>query len=525
MRSSPWTKEGRWIGILFLALLGSCGPGKKRQETVWPDPDLPELARVEILPRVITLHTPDTRQLQAVGFRSNGAQFDLTEYPDRFVCSWSLQVPPLGDSRNPSGILVTLMSPGRCKTTLYVSSDSQVQEDMEIPVRLTTQGPQGSFQEEGMLVVGAADAFFSAHPTESDWVQLSSTSDSAIVLLSGCEYRESTPPSEVDWLWSSGSGTQNGGFIDLEKNLTFSGCSRAPEVDVFSSDQGAWILTDHELVQKNLGDLWTDQEDDELNLPEVGYQARDVLDAYIYEYEGIKADSTKDLVEANKLFLQNLVGIEFHAVDATEKDGCVLDPFPQDPCKTLFLESCIGPEGNVDQGSQPLDRRLYVIFYAGNDASGGQWRGKTCKPEDTGGAQVVFLPTGRSATESLAHEFGHVLGHRHPALSWVSGHVREHYKGFKDQPERTVRNLMYDGISQGRDLLTVGQAFRMIVDAGSWYQIEAGFSSVDRQPGRACGSDPYEGMACPQIHWGKGTEPVPTAGAEQHGDGTENGAG
>lgn len=527
MHCAPWMRKRWGPAVLIPVLLGSCKGRSSSERTVWPEPDLPDLERAEISPAVIQLHAPGDRQLEAVGFRSDGAQFDLSEYPDRFSCSWSGQGPPSGTDQNPSGVLVTLMEPARCKTTLYVSSDAAVQENMEIPVHLTVQGPGESSQEaDAVLVVGADDYSFASVPSQTDWVVLNSASDSTIVLLTACEQQDNSPPSTVDWLLYSGSGTNGHGFVELKENLTLSGCSRSPEVDVFSSDQGVWILPESALDEKGIEDLWTDQENDELDLPELGYQDRDVLDVFVYEYEGAGVEGLQELAHANKLFEENLVGIEFNPVDAEEKEGCVLDAlFPQNPCRTEFLKTCIGPEETLSAVSPPLELRLYVIFYSGKDpGSGGSWRGKTCKPADTEGAQVVFLPTERSAPETLAHEFGHVLGHRHPSLSWESGHVHEYLRGFQDDPERTKKNLMYDQ-GTGRNLLTVGQAFRMIVDLGSWYQIDPGLGCAGRQPGRACTDDPYEGVLCPQIHWAEGTAPVLSDGTGEHGSGAGNGGG
>lgn len=163
-----------------------------------------------------------------------------------------------------------------------------------------------------------------------------------------------------------------------------------------------------------------------------------------------------DLELATGIFSRNPSGIVFAAegdavgrlvtTSATEND-CA------DPGALMRLAS------NPDQTPfDPAKAELHVAYV--QDLGG--WNGWACRPDPDPAkpARLIMVAANRHAT-TLAHELGHTLGLRQPS----NGHINC-VRGL-DQS-----NVMFAGVDAthqaGRTTFSIGQAFRMRYDAGSW---------------------------------------------------------
>jgi hypothetical protein len=162
-----------------------------------------------------------------------------------------------------------------------------------------------------------------------------------------------------------------------------------------------------------------------------------------------------DLDLATAIFARNPTGLTFAAPDGVGRlvatsatrsdcnDPGALMRLASNPAQTPF---------------DPAKTELHVVYV--DDVEG--FNGWACRPDPNAGkpARLILVASYRHAT-TLAHELGHTLGLREPD----NGHINC-VRGF-DQS-----NVMFAGVDPthqaGRTTLSIGQAFRMMYDGGSW---------------------------------------------------------
>ena len=131
--------------------------------------------------------------------------------------------------------------------------------------------------------------------------------------------------------------------------------------------------------------------------------------------------------------------------------------------------------------------------------------GLTCA-NSSGAAGVILMGVESYTPTTLTHELGHAMSLAPPSLCW--GHTNT-YQGFESN------NVMWSKVDHDvaafRSHFSLGQVFRMSVDAGSWVNRAAHptipnvkLREGELLPGSAvvesCGTDPYDDQACPKAY-------------------------
>ncbi len=153
-----------------------------------------------------------------------------------------------------------------------------------------------------------------------------------------------------------------------------------------------------------------------------------------------------DLEAANAILAESRVGVAFEFTDIA-----TITPTGAGP----VVADCLTGDELTPVGDQPA--LLHVIYVS---AMGGA-TGLTCAATDERPHATIYLSKRSYYAATLVHEMGHVLGLVVPQR----GHT-EALPGFDGSNIMAGENWDTDPL--GRQRLTVGQAFRMNADAGSW---------------------------------------------------------
>ncbi|HSD30993.1 MAG TPA: hypothetical protein VLB49_03720 [Gemmatimonadales bacterium] len=146
---------------------------------------------------------------------------------------------------------------------------------------------------------------------------------------------------------------------------------------------------------------------------------------------------------------------------------------------------------NAGGADAPEPGKLNVYYV---NSLGGFGRGLTCTPHQQRDEPVVYVAWNSHSTTTLAHELGHSLGLQFPH----DGHT-DKLKGF-DLTNFMAAFLDDKARANARDNVTLGQAFRMNVDAASWLNLDAsGPIREAAAPRLACQCDPYTPKPCPGL--------------------------
>jgi hypothetical protein len=141
-------------------------------------------------------------------------------------------------------------------------------------------------------------------------------------------------------------------------------------------------------------------------------------------------------------------------------------------------------------GMAPVEGKLNIYYV--NDI-GDAIRGLTCNASQNRHEDLVYVAWSWHSPTTLAHELGHSLGLLFPH----DGHT-EDLSGF----DRTnvMASFLDDAHSAVRDHISLGQAFRMNVDAASWLNVPASGPLREASALRlACPCNPYVSQPCPGL--------------------------
>jgi len=440
---------------------------------------VPVLGSLEVTPNGITIQPETGYAIELIARDAEGDRFDISLY-EAYEVAWSGSVERAEGSESGSGDFVGFFPPDDTPSTVVVSLAEPVTFQTPVVVTATVSWDDGSMSADAILTLAGP-------PDETPPDRITSNlTEPVAAFLNGCalEALTGTRP-DVFWDLYEFSGT-----LELADNLTEQACGRTTNADfsVFSKAQQPVVFSSGPATSKTTDQMiWTDVIGDHLVADDYGWATVDLIDGTVRDFTA-GSGWLSDSQEANSIFKENRAGIQFNAVKGDAPPG-LCDGTLKADCSPDYLKDCLGI---------PVDEaRLNVIYL---ETLGGPL-GLTCRPDQYPSvkARVVFVSEDEKYDETLAHEFGHVLGHRWPFLCWLLGHVKQ---GVQEGFENT--NLMHDRTyaTPKRDRLTVGQVFRMIVDDGSWYQVEPTFDNtiLGRVQGWGCPSKPYDGGICPQIH-------------------------
>jgi hypothetical protein len=206
---------------------------------------------------------------------------------------------------------------------------------------------------------------------------------------------------------------------------------------------------------------------------------------------GLPADDTltaawanDQIVEAQELFDENRVGIELYYAGSFTHTRVGGIPDLYGACTTV----------NNDLGSEPTVQQaanLYLLFVPELTSFGNPQRGWACIDETWMGRAIYISQINYTYT-TIAHEIGHQLGLWTPYLEPAATHPQG--------PEFDEVNLMWStanlGEAKARDQVTLGQAYRMNFDAGSWLNLRV--IDPSNRVTRDCQPEAGEG-ACPKL--------------------------
>jgi hypothetical protein len=155
---------------------------------------------------------------------------------------------------------------------------------------------------------------------------------------------------------------------------------------------------------------------------------------------------------ANLVFRENRVGIKLVVMDQATV------PQPSLPHIETDIPDCAtGDKVTVAYDHTPMSEAMLHVYLVDGASSAD---GFTCAPNKDRPYPVIYLAVGRSGT-ILLHEVGHALGLDLPG----AGHTDE-IAGF--DPADVMAGGYADTDNIWRRRLTVGQAFRINAEAGSW---------------------------------------------------------
>lgn len=196
-----------------------------------------------------------------------------------------------------------------------------------------------------------------------------------------------------------------------------------------------------------------------------------------------------DLVHAVQLFDQNRVGItlDYRAIDATRLLG------PTSNEAGGLGDGCMDVGGARALGGEYYKADRLNVYYVETISMPDEedLKGYTCFWQEA--PNIIYVSWDARSDATLAHELAHAFGLQAPA----SGHTTD-YAGFDE------RNLMWTGLddaeANARDHLTLGQAYRMNVDARSFVNAARGsLGPLRRGIVKVCQCTAGETEPCPKL--------------------------
>jgi hypothetical protein len=200
----------------------------------------------------------------------------------------------------------------------------------------------------------------------------------------------------------------------------------------------------------------------------------------------VASQAVDDIQEANTILAAGRVGVTASLVAGFPKTLST-------PASIAALGTdCPAADAFAAGGDQPPEPGKLNVYYV--NSLGGFGRGLTCPPNQQRDEGVVYVAWNSHSTTTLAHELGHSLGLQFP----YDGHT-DKLKGF-DLTNFMAAYLNDEAQANARDNVTLGQAFRMNVDAASWLNLAAsGPIREASAPRLACQCDPYTTQPCPGL--------------------------
>ena len=269
-----------------------------------------------------------------------------------------------------------------------------------------------------------------------------------------------------------GSGTINVGSLLAPSTLC------PAEVAVFSSGNAMRLDTPVNSWTNNGGDVRNETLAAPIRVPVVIW----LITARI----GI--DPLAELVNANALFSDQKIGIDFDTSPGVEHD------YSSDPsARAVVGDRCDYAPGV--RNSAYYQEHALNFYYVSAINHPDDPIGWNCV--DAGAPNQIYVSMSSRTITTLAHEIGHALGLQIP----FDGHINTldadgnviAMRGFG--PDSAL-NLMWSwGV--GRDVLTLGQAYRMSVERNSWVNLAPSLRSG--QPVKDCGCNPFHQDSCPRL--------------------------
>jgi hypothetical protein len=476
--SRPPSAAGRGSTCLAVlagvATLGAYSSCDRRHDDPWVPP---AVDRIAIVPHGGVIR-PDARierieriELRVDAWDADGNYIWLEDRTEATV-AWTAAVLADGSVSVPTDDAVLLTPPDAVSAELRVHAP--LTGTLRVTARLTMPGV---VREAGVL-------FVEPDASAADRVVGKPTAGTVVAMLDACR-RDGTAVEPVFALVYAFANE-----VPLAENLTSESCPRPTESALFSSVHRMLFRDAGALASSSADDTWTHALGDELAADTMDWRPPDEILLHMHYFldAGTPHDwqnlGDSQVTEANNLMAKNRVGIRFVALHPAPAGSDTTHAH----CADSYIEEVLGI---------PLaDTRLHVVLAetissAGSAAASGLY----CAAGLASG-RVILLKRGGLEPSLLAHELGHALGHRRArrlADSPLSfNHPTDSTPGFD---KTNLMRLATPGHS--REWLTIGQAFRMNVDAASWYQIEPGIA--DRHPGRVCGCEPYRTEVCPRL--------------------------
>jgi hypothetical protein len=239
-------------------------------------------------------------------------------------------------------------------------------------------------------------------------------------------------------------------IINFGNILSASGCNS--EVAVFAANNRMEFQTPVNTWTNAIGDLHSTPLQAIVNMPVSVWIANN----------GAAAQAVNDVANANLLYAQNKIGVQFAATQNNVSGNPTA-------VTTIGTVSC-GAVGAI-QGSAFYTPNALNIYYVNN-----AFTGENCaRTTPIGDGNISYMGT-LANLASLTHEIGHAFGLR-PAGQ--GGHTNG-LAGFGDN------NIMWGGGPPTRDVFTLGQAFRMNTHTDVWGGTMLINDGLRAGPGRAC---------------------------------------
>jgi hypothetical protein len=269
------------------------------------------------------------------------------------------------------------------------------------------------------------------------------SADNTVVMMDARTAAGAAGCTDDQVLRSTGSNT----FANL---LAAAGCNS--EIAVFATDNAMRFDTPVNTWTNAVGDLHTMPLQPVLSMPVSVWVANG----------GAVAQAVNDIANANLLYRQNKIGVQFAATQNNVSGNAAA-------VATIGAASC-GAVGAIRASAWYTANALNIYYVNGG------FTGENCaRTIPVGDGNISYLGTIANLA-SLAHEIGHAFGLR-PAGS--GGHTNT-VAGFGNN------NIMWGGGPPGRDHFSLGQAFRMNTHTDAWGGTMLINDGLVPGPGRAC---------------------------------------
>lgn len=437
----------------------------------------PPIDRLQVVPAVVKATPGDTLLVSARAYDEKGAPIDLDLYG--YAVEWSaasdlLSVVPDG-AHAVVGVPPSSGTPGGGGTETGTAVGSY-------SVTAVAAGLAASVAVE-VTVPGEA---------ELDQVDGESVSPQTIALL--IQGEDDAGPVTDRTVGASG-------HVDLEVNLrprTSDGISevvafaaghnilaRGPDGTVPAWTTGTDVIDADPLVDLDAGVRSVDVR---IGIPPVGSTSAEASITSVWAEDQIAA--ALELMDANRVGIELFSTATFEHSRVDTETGMALGvDDPSGACGSVEDDLA----GQPGIGDQVL---LYVLFVPRIQSTTRGWACVPAVTEEEGWlARAVYISISHFAVSSVAHEIAHLLGLWVPYLSRLGAHPTNSL-GFDESNIMWASSSLEKAIL--RDHLSLGQAYRMNVDEGSWLNLRVLEGSPSLQWTRDCDFAPSAG-ACPAL--------------------------